>query len=140
MPPRNGLSRALPSAEVDHRVRRAVVEGIPVLLARLSDGQPVAFGTTCPHEGNPLDEARIWCDELDCPYHHYTYDLRTGRNGYPAPAFPAEKRRPRRPAVGGARTPSRGPAAAPSRSGGAGPPGGAGAGPRGPAPPRPPSQ
>jgi phenylpropionate dioxygenase-like ring-hydroxylating dioxygenase large terminal subunit len=92
MPPRNGVSRALPSAEVDHRVRRAVVDGIPVLLARLSDGQAVAFGATCPHQGNPLDEARIWCDELDCPYHHYTYDLRTGHNGYPARVFPAHKR------------------------------------------------
>ncbi len=92
MTPRTGFARALPSTEVDHRVHRAVVEGIPVLLARLSDGRPVAFGTTCPHEGNPLDEARIWSDEVDCPYHHYTYDLRTGRNAYPARVFPAGRR------------------------------------------------
>jgi phenylpropionate dioxygenase-like ring-hydroxylating dioxygenase large terminal subunit len=88
----NGFARALPSDEVDHTVRRVVVDGRPVLLARLSDGQAVAFGTSCPHEGNPLDEARIWADELDCPYHHYTYDLRTGHNGYPARVFPAAKR------------------------------------------------
>ena len=30
--------------------------------------------------------------ELDCPYHQYTYDLRTGRNGYPARVHPAAKR------------------------------------------------
>ena len=92
MPSSTGFARALPSGELDHRVRRAVVGGVPVLLARLDDGQAVAFGATCPHEGNPLDEARIWSDELDCPYHHYTYDLRTGRNGYPARVFPAVRR------------------------------------------------
>lgn len=85
------MQRALPSAEVTRTVRRVTVHSRPILLVRLSDGTPAAFGVACPHEGNPLDEAALWGDELDCPFHHYTYDLRTGANCYPARVFPAAK-------------------------------------------------
>jgi nitrite reductase/ring-hydroxylating ferredoxin subunit len=61
------------------------------MLARLSDGSVVAFGTTCPHEGNPLDEARLWGDVVDCPFHHHTYDPKTGVNRYPRSVFPADR-------------------------------------------------
>ncbi|MGH8985547.1 MAG: Rieske (2Fe-2S) protein [Acidimicrobiia bacterium] len=47
----------------------------------------------CPHQGNPLDEGTLWDGEIDCPYHHYTFDARTGRNRFPARVDPAARAR-----------------------------------------------
>jgi nitrite reductase/ring-hydroxylating ferredoxin subunit len=75
------------------RFLRVNVRGHPVLLCRLADGTPVAFGAICPHKGNPMDDGVLWGDEVDCPHHHYTYDPRTGENRYPSRVFPADKAR-----------------------------------------------
>ncbi len=84
--------RAAASSEVTGAPLRVEPEGhVPVMLARLGDGTAVAFGTTCPHEGNPLDEAHLWGDIIDCPFHHYTYDPRSGDNRYPRSVFPADR-------------------------------------------------
>ena len=64
-------------------VHADVGEG-PVLVARLSDGQPVAFDTVCPHQDTPLAEATIWDDQVRCRQHQYRYDPRTGENLFPA--------------------------------------------------------
>lgn len=72
---------------------RATARGTPVLLSRLSDGTPIAFGTICPHQQRPLDQGSLWEDAVDCPHHHYTYDPRTGENLYPRRVFPAERAR-----------------------------------------------
>jgi len=86
------FTRAAASAEVGNRPLRVDPEGhVPVVLARLSDGTVVAFGVACPHEGNPLEEASLWGDVVDCAYHHYTYDPRTGINQYPRSVFPAQE-------------------------------------------------
>ena len=76
---------------VHRRFMRVVAHGKPVLLSRVSDGTPVAFGTVCPHQQKELDEGAMWEDEIDCPHHHYTYDPRTGRNLFPARVFPASR-------------------------------------------------
>jgi nitrite reductase/ring-hydroxylating ferredoxin subunit len=34
----------------------------------------------------------MWGDAVDCPLHHYLFDLRTGSNLYPVPVYPAWKR------------------------------------------------
>jgi nitrite reductase/ring-hydroxylating ferredoxin subunit len=73
------------------RFLRAQVDGVSLLLTRLSDGTAVAFGPICPHQGNPMDDGVLWDDEIDCPFHHYTYDPRTGRNRFPARVFPAAR-------------------------------------------------
>lgn len=70
---------------------RVTVVDEPVLLTRLSDGTPVAFGPICPHQDKPMDGGSVWEGELDCPHHHYTYDPYTGDNRFPKRTFPAFK-------------------------------------------------
>lgn len=73
---------------------RAIAHDEPVLLTRLRDGTPVAFGPICPHQNKPMDGGSLWEGELDCPHHHYTYDPHTGENRFPkrtSPAFRAEQ-------------------------------------------------
>lgn len=62
-----------------------------MLLARLANGEPVAFGPVCPHQFLSLEMGSIWNDAIDCPNHHYTFDARTGRNIFPANVFPRER-------------------------------------------------
>lgn len=42
-------------------------------------GDVFAFDAWCPHAG--VDISQGWCynDKLICPYHHFSYDLVTGR-------------------------------------------------------------
>lgn len=64
-----------------------------VLLARLRSGEVMAADPACPHEQAPLSEGTIRGSAVDCPRHHYLFDLRTGRNLYPYPIYPEWKRR-----------------------------------------------
>lgn len=64
-----------------------------VLLARLRSGEVVAAEALCPHEGTPLAEGTIRGEAVDCPTHHYLFDLRTGQNLYPYPIYPEWKRK-----------------------------------------------
>lgn len=82
-----GLLRAAPSAAVaGPTFTRVRVAGHELLLSRLSDGTPVAFGTTCGHEAQPLTFGVLDRDQVDCPHHHYRYDPRTGGNTFPGDA------------------------------------------------------
>lgn len=90
---RPNFERVARSEEVSApRFLRVEAHGRPVLLTRLFDGTAVAFGAICPHQQNPMDEGSLWDDEIDCPYHHYTYDARTGRNLFPVDVFPADQK------------------------------------------------
>jgi len=40
----------------------------------------VAHATLCPHWLGPLDEAEPDGDTIECPWHRYRFDLRTGRS------------------------------------------------------------
>ncbi|MGH2731492.1 MAG: Rieske (2Fe-2S) protein, partial [Actinomycetota bacterium] len=62
-----------------------------VMLARLRSGEVVATGAACPHEAAPLAEGTMRGEVVDCPLHHYLFDLRTGRNLYPYPIYPRWK-------------------------------------------------
>jgi nitrite reductase/ring-hydroxylating ferredoxin subunit len=42
------------------------------------DGTLVAHATTCPHLGGPLDDGAIEDGCVQCPWHGYRFDLRTG--------------------------------------------------------------
>ncbi len=42
-----------------------------------------AFHGLCPHRHNPLEGATLWDHLLDCPYHHFQFDVRTGENYFP---------------------------------------------------------
>lgn len=63
-----------------------------IVVGRLHDGSVVAFGPLCPHERAPLVEGHFRGGAIDCPRHHYLFDVRTGANLYPLPIYPAWKR------------------------------------------------
>lgn len=84
-----------------HKVRRCealpagtiapgLIGGSKILLARLDDGTLAAASAVCPHQGADLTQGMLYFDAIDCPLHHYVYDLRTGQNRYPCTVFPAD--------------------------------------------------
>jgi len=54
------------------------VEGKNICLIGY-DGKVYAVGADCPHAGADLSDG--WCQEgrLICPYHRYSYDIKTGK-------------------------------------------------------------
>lgn len=44
-----------------------------------SEGELVAFSTTCPHMLGPLAESEVRDGIVECPWHGYRYDIRTRR-------------------------------------------------------------
>ena len=65
------------------------LESGPVVLANY-EGTVHALSGVCLHKLNPLDGATLRGPHIDCPYHHYQYDVRTGANHYPQCALPKE--------------------------------------------------
>jgi 3-phenylpropionate/trans-cinnamate dioxygenase ferredoxin component len=65
------------------------VEDTPVILANY-DGQIYALYGLCPHRDNPLDGAMLWVNLIDCPFHHFQYDVKTGRNYFPQNVYPKD--------------------------------------------------
>ena len=75
---------------------RAVVDadGRQILILRVA-GELHAFDNACPHEGNPLVDGDVLGDQLECAYHGWRFDLRTGACLYgddAARRYPAEER------------------------------------------------
>ena len=78
-------SDALPAGEgTATQIRRVRVGSESVCVARLSDGQLVAFAPSCPHQRTDLDDGTFWDGRLRCPRHGYVYDPVTGRNVTPS--------------------------------------------------------
>ena len=78
-------SEQLPAGEgADSQIRRVRAGDTYVLVARLADGEVVAFDATCPHQVTELDDGAIVDGLISCPRHRYLYDPRTGRNVVPA--------------------------------------------------------
>jgi nitrite reductase/ring-hydroxylating ferredoxin subunit len=71
------------------RTRVCTIEGKLVMLANW-DGHVFATSGLCPHRGNPLDGAVLWGPLVDCPWHHFQYDIRTGENYYPRNVYPKD--------------------------------------------------
>lgn len=61
----------------------------PVILANW-EGRIYALEGICPHQNNPLEGAMVWDCLLDCPWHHFQYDVRTGENHYPRNVYPSD--------------------------------------------------
>lgn len=86
----NALVRALPSADLvaespgEPNIRMVTVDGVDVLLGRLSGGPVVAFSARCPHQQTNLEDATFFDGLVRCPLHVYLYDPRTGANVLPA--------------------------------------------------------
>lgn len=58
------------------------VDGLPVALANV-DGTIYAFSDTCRHEGGPLSAGALVGDTVSCPWHGWTYDVRSGKSLVP---------------------------------------------------------
>ncbi|HYZ84660.1 MAG TPA: Rieske 2Fe-2S domain-containing protein [Bryobacteraceae bacterium] len=65
------------------------VGSTPVLLANV-DNRIFAVHGLCPHRDNPLEGACLYGSLVDCPWHHFEYDVRTGENFYPRNVYPAD--------------------------------------------------
>ena len=60
------------------RMRYVDVDGLPIALANVG-GTIYAFGDVCRHEGGPLSAGVLIEDTVTCPWHGWTYNVRTGK-------------------------------------------------------------
>lgn len=60
------------------RVKAVAVEGRTIALYRTDEGF-YATDNTCPHRGGPLAEGDLIGNEITCPWHLWSFDIRTGR-------------------------------------------------------------
>ena len=69
------------------QMKVAEIDGVAVVVVNL-DGDYFAFEAICPHRDGPLHLGYLWGDSIECPWHHYLYDIRTGENLYPKNVYP----------------------------------------------------
>lgn len=74
------------------RPRLVELGGTRVVLARVGDAV-YACADECVHQGGPLSEGRLSGPRLACPWHGWTYDVRTGQCVFPqrggsVPSYP----------------------------------------------------
>lgn len=50
------------------------------------------FNARCPHRDGPLEEGKLYDNGcvIECPWHYYRYDVRTGKNLYPRNVYPKD--------------------------------------------------
>ena len=78
------------AAEVPPGQTRFVRVGrVPIILVNYQGGI-YAYHGLCPHRGNPLEGAVLWDNLLDCPFHHFQFDVRTGENYFPQNVYPKD--------------------------------------------------
>lgn len=77
-PARAGFVAVLGVDELDiGEVVEVMVSGVPVALVN-ADGAICAVEGTCPHAGGPLGDGTLDGDALTCPWHGWSFDVRTG--------------------------------------------------------------
>lgn len=54
-------------------------EGVPLVVMNVA-GELYALKNMCPHAGRPLGDGERAGLTLTCPYHGYTYHIKTGKN------------------------------------------------------------
>jgi nitrite reductase/ring-hydroxylating ferredoxin subunit len=67
-------------------VKHIVVHDKPMALARV-EGEFYAVNAICPHRGGPLAEGTLSGCILTCPWHGWTFDVRTGLPDHPGGHF-----------------------------------------------------
>ncbi len=55
------------------------VGGVAVALFN-ADGAFYALDNTCPHRGGPLGEGLVEGQAVTCPWHNWSFELKTGRH------------------------------------------------------------
>ncbi|MBZ5514227.1 MAG: non-heme iron oxygenase ferredoxin subunit [Acidobacteriia bacterium] len=63
-------------------VRHLVVHEKPMALCRV-EGSFYAINAVCPHMGGPLTSGRLEGPVIACPWHGWTFDVRTGQPDHP---------------------------------------------------------
>ena len=71
---------------------RVVAEGTSLVLVRVGD-RVHALAGTCTHQGGPLADGRLSGTRLTCPWHGWSFDVRTGQCLFPqrggaVPSYP----------------------------------------------------
>ena len=61
------------------RMRKAMLLGEPLVLGRDSEKRAWALGDNCPHRGIPLSYGYFDGDQVECKYHGWRFDARTGQ-------------------------------------------------------------
>lgn len=64
------------------RLAYVEVDGLPIALANVG-GTIYAFGDTCRHEGGPLSAGALIGETVTCPWHGWTYSVRSGKSLVP---------------------------------------------------------
>jgi nitrite reductase (NADH) small subunit len=64
------------------QLKGAEVNGVSVCLANV-DGELSAVGNWCPHRGAPLAEGWLEGRSVVCPWHSWTFCMKTGEAEYP---------------------------------------------------------
>jgi 3-phenylpropionate/trans-cinnamate dioxygenase ferredoxin component len=59
-------------------MRYVEIDGLPIALANVA-GTIYAFGDSCRHAGGPLSSGLLIDDTVTCPWHGWTYSVRTGK-------------------------------------------------------------
>ena len=79
--PEHGATLDLGPVEELRAKLPVVVElgGRPWRITEL-EGELVAFSTLCPHALGPLEEAPIEAGAVECPWHGYRFDVRSGKS------------------------------------------------------------
>ena len=63
-------------------VKHIIVHDKPMALARV-EGQLYAVNAVCPHMGGPLASGKLDGCVIACPWHGWTFDVRTGLPDHP---------------------------------------------------------
>jgi nitrite reductase/ring-hydroxylating ferredoxin subunit len=81
-PPRPGARAPLALGPVDAlraRLPLRVDVGGDAFRVLAHEGRLLAHPLVCPHQGGPLDDARVEAGAVVCPWHGYRFDCATGR-------------------------------------------------------------
>jgi nitrite reductase (NADH) small subunit len=73
---------SLAEAPADGAVIEAEAQGIAVCLARVG-GELSALDNWCPHRRGPLGQGWVEGNAVVCPWHSWTFDLRSGEAEFP---------------------------------------------------------
>jgi nitrite reductase/ring-hydroxylating ferredoxin subunit len=60
-------------------------------------GEFFAVDGICPHKEFELEGAQLWDCVIECPWHAYRYDVRTGKNCFPQSVYRGDLPEPVRP-------------------------------------------
>jgi phenylpropionate dioxygenase-like ring-hydroxylating dioxygenase large terminal subunit len=72
--------RALPAERVfRHRLTKAMLLEIPLVLSRDRQGRVFALQDACPHRGMPLSCGHFNDTQIECSYHGWQFDARSGQ-------------------------------------------------------------